>query len=108
MVAPGQLERFFTSFRDRPRHAPELPDGSAVLFQIHGEGGGTWTVSRRRGRLEVDHGITTHPDCRLSCSVEDFHAILRGELDPRQGFLAGRLEVEGDVGLILRLHRLAG
>lgn len=107
MVVSSQLERFFTSIPDRPAQVP-LPDGSAVLFQIRGEGGGTWTVARRRGRLQVERGITTHPDCRLSCSARDFHALLRGELDPREGFLDGRLELEGDVGLVLRLHRLAG
>jgi len=32
-------------------------------------------------------------------------ALVTGRLDPRKGFMEGRLEVEGDVGLVLNLHR---
>lgn len=110
MAAQAGLDEFFAAV---PEADPSwsLPDGVSVTFDLRGEGGGCWTISRDRGALAIhrtgrpgspDSGA---PDCRLRCSVSDFRALLRGELDARQGFLDGRLEVEGDVGLVLRLAR---
>ena len=82
-----------------------LPDGVSVTFDLHGDGGGSWTVVRRDGAVDIGRVDEVYPDCRLRCSVSDFRALIRGELDPRRGFLERRLEVEGDVGLVLRLQR---
>jgi predicted lipid carrier protein YhbT len=84
-----------------------LPDDVSVTFHLVGEGGGTWTVSRRRGHNDVVPIDANHPDCRVSCSVDDFRAVLSGALDARAAFLDGRLGVQGDVGLALRLQRVA-
>lgn len=85
-----------------------LPDGVSVTFDLRGDGGGTWTVSRHGGRTAVSRHEAAAPDCRLACTVADFRALVNGELDPRAGFLEGRLAVEGDVGLVLKLQRTMG
>lgn len=82
-----------------------LPDGVSVTFHLEGDGGGTWTVSRRGDTTRIDAYAADRPDCRLRCTVSDFRALILGELDPRRGFLEQRLRVEGDVGLVWRLRR---
>lgn len=103
-VAVPKLTSFFADVPARLVSA--LPAGVAVTFAVAGAGGGEWTVERTdEGSTRVLTEAVARPDCRLACNVSDFHALLEGELDPREGFLAGRLEVEGDVGLVLALHR---
>ena len=85
-----------------------LPDGVSVTFELRGEGGGTWTVSNKDGTAEVARRRDPHPDCLLRCDAADFHALLSGELAPREGFRDRRLDIEGDVGLVLRLLRSIG
>lgn len=83
-----------------------LPDGARVTFDLTGDGGGEWTVSRNGGSTAIERSNHGRPvDCRLRCSVADFRALVRGDLEPRQGFLERRFQVEGDVGLVLRLQR---
>lgn len=83
-----------------------LPEGVCVTFALSGDDGGTWTVERTNGGAgRVLARAPARPDCRLACSVPDFQALLEGTLDPREGFLEGRFDVEGDVGLVLLLHR---
>jgi putative sterol carrier protein len=82
-----------------------LPDGVSVTFDLRGEGGGLWTVRRSGDHTSVAAEEDPRADCRLECTVQDFRALIRGELDPRQGFVERRLRVEGDVGLVLRLRR---
>jgi putative sterol carrier protein len=101
------LDEFFAAVPEAEvLHA--LPDGVSVSFDLRGDGGGTWTVSRDAGRTEIRRKLAPRPDCHVRCTVADFRALVRGELDPRRGFLEGRLAVEGDVGLVLRLQRTVG
>lgn len=104
MAAQAELDEFFSAVPEAD--APwTLPEDVSVMFELLGEGGGSWTVCTQQGRLSAQRNTSAIPDCRLRCSVADFRALLRGEIDARQGFFDGRLEVEGDVGIILRLAR---
>ncbi len=103
MTAAERLEGIFLSVP--ARSFVDLPDDVSVTFDLHGEGGGTWTVTRTDGHTVVARADVATPDCRIACTVGDFLALLEGVLDVRHAFLAGRLGVEGDVGLALRLRR---
>jgi hypothetical protein len=71
-------------------------------FQLTGEGGGTWTLTAERGRIEgVERGGAGQPTATITLSAGDFAAIACGSLDHREAFFAGRIQVEGDVGLVL-------
>jgi putative sterol carrier protein len=104
-VTAGQrLDEIFLSAPARSAFVG-LPDDVSVTFELAGDGGGTWTVTRNNGSTAVLRADTPTPDCRIACSVGDFLALLQGDLDVRHAFLAGRLGIQGDVGLALRLRR---
>lgn len=42
-------------------------------------------------------------DVTLSADVETFQAILEGDLNPTAAFMSGRLSVDGDMGLAMKL-----
>lgn len=96
-------EDFFRAVGDGPY--ADLPDGVTITFDLHGDGGGVFTIRRTEKAVELLRIEATRPDCRLRCSVQDFLDLVDGHLDSRRGFLEGRFEVEGDVGLVLRLER---
>ncbi|MCB9688918.1 MAG: SCP2 sterol-binding domain-containing protein [Alphaproteobacteria bacterium] len=103
--ARSPLDEFFAAVPEADVLSA-LPDGARVTFDLLGDDGGLWTVSRNGGSTAIERTNHDAPvDCRLRCTVGDFRALVRGELDPRQGFMERRLEVEGDVGLVLRLQR---
>jgi len=102
------LDAFFSEVDDGAALYDALPDGVAVSFDLRGPGGGVWSVDRRGNYPRVIRDAVERPDCRLSCTVEDFHDLLNGRLSSTRGFMEGRLQVEGDVGLVLRLHRIFG
>lgn len=104
MAHPSPIDAFFAAVPEA-QVLSALPDGVSVTFHLEGEGGGTWTVSRRADHTRIDAHAVDHPDCRLRCTVADFRALIVGELDPKRGFLEQRLHVEGDVGLVWRLRR---
>jgi putative sterol carrier protein len=43
------------------------------------------------------------PDCTMIISVEDFMAMAEGSLDGVSAFMTGRLKVQGEMGLAMKL-----
>ncbi|MEZ4218417.1 MAG: SCP2 sterol-binding domain-containing protein [Myxococcota bacterium] len=91
------------------RAARLVPAGSAaslraidalVRISIVGEAAGDWSVDLRVG----PGPIPEEPRAMLAIDVEDAAALARRELDPVSAVLSGRIEVRGDVALLLRLQ----
>jgi putative sterol carrier protein len=76
-------------------------DGS-VRFVIEDEG----AVRIDETGATADSG--TDADCTLTASAETFQSLLDGDLDPTGAFMSGRLTVDGDMGLAMRLGSLLG
>lgn len=74
-------------------------DGS-VRFVIEDEG----AVRIDEAGAAVDNG--SGADCTLTASAETFQSLLAGEIDPTGAFMGGRLTVDGDMGLAIRLGSL--
>lgn len=47
-------------------------------------------------------------DCTLSADAETFEAILSGDLNATSAFMSGRLKVDGDMGVAMRLGAALG
>jgi putative sterol carrier protein len=86
---------------------PALPEEVAVAFHIDGDGGGAWQVTRQEDPMIRIEPVGSGPvDCEVRMTSQDFMAIVEGRLSPQEAFLSGRVRVEGDVGLVLRLGEL--
>ncbi len=70
-------------------------DGTAK-FEIEGEGG---IIIDADGARAGDDDA----DVTLSATTEVFKAILDGELNPTTAFMTGKLSVDGDMGLAMKL-----
>ena len=73
-------------------------DGSLKVV-IEGEG----SVRIDAGGASADDGAA---DCTMTASAETFQSMLDGDLDPTAAFMSGRLTVDGDMGLAMRLGSL--
>ncbi len=45
-------------------------------------------------------------DCTISISMDDFVSMSRGELDPTTAFMMGKLKVDGDMTIALKLSKV--
>ena len=70
-------------------------DGTAK-FDIEGEGS---IIVDGDGAREGDDAA----DVTLSASAETFKAILDGEENPTAAFMSGKLSVDGDMGMAMKL-----
>lgn len=70
-------------------------DGTAK-FVIEGEGS---IVIDSDGARAADEDA----DVTLNADADTFESILQGDLDPTAAFMSGRLSVDGDMGLAMKL-----
>ncbi len=73
-------------------------DGS-VKFVLNGEGA---IIADGTG-VRADDG---EADVTLTADADVFEEMIAGDLDPTAAFMTGRLTIEGDMGLAMRLGSL--
>ena len=71
-------------------------------WRISGDGGGTFLMRcmENPSVLEED----SEADCEIALGVDDFVAIASGDLNPQEAFLAGKVQVAGDLGVVVGLN----
>lgn len=92
----------------RKRFDPEMAAGLHLSygFELTGPGGGSLAVRVGDGRVDVAPGAPAEPDVRLRLPAADFLAVLAGRENADMLFMSGRLQVEGDHTLALKLRQL--
>ena len=90
------------------------PPGPAALAQMRaldgllslvvtGAEGGDWGVRFKLGPGE----IPAEPNTRVTLSADDAAALERGELNPIEALMAGRIQVDGDIALLMQMQAAA-
>jgi putative sterol carrier protein len=86
---------------------PERAGTLDASYRFDIEGAGSW-------RLEADgeRAVVTESDAPADCVIRTdentFLRIVRGEQSPMGAYMTGKVRVEGDLGLALRLRDVFG
>ncbi|MBL4807178.1 MAG: SCP2 sterol-binding domain-containing protein [Rhodobacteraceae bacterium] len=75
-------------------------DGS-IKFEIEGEG----AVRIDENGVSTDDGDA---DCTLTATPDVFQELMDGELNPTSAFMSGKLSVDGDMAMAMKLGALLG
>jgi putative sterol carrier protein len=99
------------------RHMPERlkskPDlvtkiNAVYQFNITGPAGGQWAVDCATPGGAVTAGPSATAKCTVNCTDADFLSIVNGKLNAQMAFMMGKLKIQGDMGLALKLAQLLG
>ncbi|HEX9288435.1 MAG TPA: SCP2 sterol-binding domain-containing protein [Anaeromyxobacteraceae bacterium] len=97
------------------RHMPERlqnkPDvvskiNAIYQFNISGPAGGQWSVDCTKPGGAVSTGQASDAKCTVSCTDADFLNIVNGKLNPQMAFMSGKLKIQGDMGLAMKLQQI--
>jgi putative sterol carrier protein len=81
---------------------------AVIQFELTGEGGGAWNARISGGHLEVQAGRAASPALTLTASAADYLAIVNGDLKVMGAFMSGRVQIQGDMGLAMKLQKMFG
>jgi len=79
---------------------------SVYQFIITGEDGGEWNVAVAGGEAKVAAGKVDSPSITLTMDSANFIALLEGKLNGQTAFLTGKLKIQGDMTLAMKLAQV--
>lgn len=79
---------------------------ATIQFDLTGDNGGQYWLKIANGSAESGSGQAESPNMTLKAAADDWLAVTKGELNPMQAFMSGRLKVQGDMSLALKLQAL--
>ena len=89
---------------------PEKVKGIDATYQwdITGEGGGKWWAKLGEESVEVSDGEAESPNITLTVEAQDWMDIVNGKLNGQMAFLTGKLKIQGDMTLAMKLQSITG
>jgi putative sterol carrier protein len=101
-TARDKLERTAQRISENPDQAREV--GAVYQLSLDGDGGGHWIID-----LKDEPGVREgggEADCALSMAASDYVDLVEGRASAQQLFFTGKLRVDGDMGLAVKVQKL--
>jgi SCP-2 sterol transfer family len=94
----------------RKHFAPEASRGIRATYQLDlaGAGGGLLRLEIDDGVLLIARGRAETPQVVLRAPAALFLGVLGGRENAELLYMAGRIQIDGDLGLAAKLHSLFG
>lgn len=75
-------------------------------FRLTGEDGGSYHVTVAGDDVTVEAGEAAAAGCTVTMAAADFKAMVAGQLNPVAAFMGGKLRLDGDMALAMKLQSL--
>lgn len=83
-------------------------EDAVLVFDISGDDGGQWTAHIKDGQLSIEDGAVEDADMTMYTASEDMVAMVNGDLNPVSAFMGGKVRVDGNMALAMKLQSLLG
>jgi putative sterol carrier protein len=101
-TAKDKMDEFANKIETNKDQVKQI--GAVYKFALAGDGGGTWIMDL------TDNPSIKESDgdaqCTIKMAAADFVDMFEGRANGQQLFFSGKLRVEGDMGLAMKLQKL--
>lgn len=102
------FEQLITTVEDLLQNASRSSVEGSFQFDITGECGGKFCIIALDGRHILSHGACPAPDATVRMTLEDALSLVKGTASAVSLYFGGRIKIEGNVALVLRIASLLG
>jgi len=90
------------------RFDPTKAEGvnATIQFDLSGDNGGAYWLRIADGKAESGAGQSESPKMTIKAKADDFLSMMSGALNPMQAFMTGKIKIQGDTGLAMKLMPL--
>lgn len=99
----SQVSEFFAMVPERVNKDKAAGMNATYQFNIDGPEGGKWAVKIANGEATVTEGASDSPNITLTMTDENFVNLVTGKLNGQTAFLTGKLKIQGDMTLAMKL-----
>ncbi len=75
-------------------------------FNLTGDDGGDWYITVVNQTCSVAEGSAPSPKVTVRMDADDFVKMVNGELQPVVAFMQGKVRLEGDMNLAIKVQEL--
>jgi putative sterol carrier protein len=105
MARFANVQEIFANLCSAFQSAKAQGDKALIQFDLSGESGGKYWVKVADGKCETGSGAAPGtPDMTLVTSADDWLQVSNGELNAMTAFMQGKIKVQGNMGLALKLQ----
>ncbi len=106
--AASVKEVFERHMPERLRRKPDVLEkiNAVYQFDISGPSGGRWALDCTQPGGKITPGQAEAPKCTVACRDADFLDIVNGKLNAQMAFMSGKLRIQGDMGLAMKLQQI--
>jgi putative sterol carrier protein len=105
-VTIDQINQIFERMVSRFDPAKASGINAAIQFDLTGDAGGMYWLKVADDGMQSGQGEVDSPKMTLRASADDFASMVGGQLNPMQAFMTGKIKIQGDTGLALKLMPL--
>lgn len=108
MASKQEIAQIFSDIAANFDPAMDDDLNATIQFDLDGDNGGLYWVKVGSGEVLSGTGPADDPEMTLKAMADDWAALVAGELNPMQAFMSGRLKIEGNMNLALKLQSFLG
>ena len=79
---------------------------AVIQMALDGEGGGLWAIKIADDKAVITPGQAESPKLTLKMQASDYVALSRGQVNPMNLFMAGKIKIEGDITLAMKFQEM--
>ena len=99
---------FFSALEGKVNPEKAAGMNATYQFDITGDGGGKWNVNIADGNVNVGEGDVESPNITLTTDSATWLDIVNGKTSGQTAFLLGKLKIQGDMSLAMKLASVFG
>jgi putative sterol carrier protein len=90
------------------RFIPSKAEGlnATIQFNLSGDNGGLYWLKIGDGACEAGEGQAENPKMTLKAAADDWYAVSSGQMNAMQAFMSGKIKIEGDMGLAMKMQTM--
>jgi putative sterol carrier protein len=102
----ARVQQIFDQMPERLNAKAASGLDAVIQYDLTGEGGGKYFTHIQGGSCTVARGEHGAPHMTVIMEAGDFVDMTHGRLDGMTAFMSGRLRVDGDMALAMRMQTL--
>jgi putative sterol carrier protein len=106
MASAQEVAEIFTAMTTRFVPTKAVGVDAVIQFDLSGDNGGKYWLKISNGICENGVGQADNPKMTLRASADDWHAVSTGQTNAMQAFMSGKLKIDGDMGIAMKLQTM--